>query len=73
VTIEPEDLFGSDEERAEYLQAERQHRHATCEMSLHVDAVTGEMSSPSGYFDEEELLFMSLRYSLSRPGLLRDL
>jgi hypothetical protein len=35
-------------------------------MSLQVDAETGEMTSPTGYFTDDELAVMQLRYQLRR-------
>ena len=62
----PEEMFASDEDRADFENLERCHRWGTTSESLHVGP-TGEMISPNGTIDDETIARLEARYRERTP------
>jgi hypothetical protein len=61
----PEEMFASDEDRADFDRAEREHRWLTTPMTLHVR--DSEMISPDGSIDDDTIARYEARFRERLP------
>jgi hypothetical protein len=59
------DLMVTGQDRVDLDRVEREHRWQTTPTTLHVNCATGEMISPSGQLDDEEIAAMERNYAAS--------